>query len=127
MKNATSRADIFITSEHCQRAFARGVFAILRRPHSFIMSGKRSASDAAADEPDSKVAKVEPIDGAGPATEDGAAAENPAPAEEENKKEVQEGGADGGDRAEGDDQGEGEDADAAVRSRLDARTRTSSL
>ena len=119
-----SRADTPTTSERYQHAFP-GCSRDFKETVDLIMSGKRSASEVATDEPDSKVAKLEPTDGAGAAAEDGAnkAAENPAPAEEENKKEVQEGGVDGGERAEGDSQGEGEEADAAVCSILETRTR----
>lgn len=85
------------------------------------MSGKRSASEASVDEPDTKVAKVEAPDGTGAAGGEDAnkAAENPA-AGEEHEQQVE---GEGADRMEGDDQGEGDDADAAVCSQTDTTTR----
>lgn len=85
------------------------------------MSGKRSASEAPADEPDTKSAKVEAPDPAGAASEDAANQADEYPAAGEEQEQQLEG--EGADRMEGDDQGEGDDADAAVRSLTDTATR----
>lgn len=99
-----------------------------------IMSGKRSASEALAEEPDTKAAKTEPAaDAWASAGEEAASKAHPHAGaaaaaggdetkQEEDKEEDSGEGATAGDRMETEDLGEGDDADAMVSS-LPRRTR----